>query len=141
MKFVFKHLKFKLKYVRFKLKIKLKYLYVTLKMFRPLCCIWVTNSQYCTYGQYFDFKIRRDNKRIFLWALRLWVSRLSQLIVGCLSKADGKRAHAKTVKFFFNSLIVAYRPQYCKHGQNFNLKIRKDYQENQFRMNIASISR
>ena len=42
------------------------------------------------FGQNFDFKIRRDQGKNFLWAPRLWVGRRQEPILGYVSKIDRK---------------------------------------------------
>ena len=41
------------------------------------------------FGQNFDFKIRRDHGKNFLWVRRLRVCRLWKPILGYISKIDG----------------------------------------------------
>ena len=40
-------------------------------------------------GQNFDFKIRRDHEKYFLWEPRLWVGRRYEPNLGYISKNDG----------------------------------------------------
>ena len=54
----------------------------------PLCDAFVT---YC---QNFDFKIRRDHQKNFLWALRLWVGRRKEPILDYVPKKRQKNIQA-----------------------------------------------
>ena len=48
-------------------------------------------DKFVTYGQNFYFKIRKDRQKDFLWALRQWVSRQKDHILGYVPKNDEKK--------------------------------------------------
>ena len=51
----------------------------------PLC------DEFVTYCQNFDFKIRRDHQKNFIWALWLWVGRWKEPILDYVPKNDKKK--------------------------------------------------
>ena len=59
------------------------------KPFMPLC------DEFVTYYQKFDFKIRRDHQKNFLWASRLWVGRRKEPISDYVPKNDKKNQAVK----------------------------------------------
>ena len=49
-------------------------------------------DEFVTYCQNFDFKIRRDHEKNFLWASRLWVGRRKEPILDYIPKNDEKNS-------------------------------------------------
>ena len=47
--------------------------------------------KYWTLDQNFDFNLRRDHQKNFIWASRLWVGTRKQPILGHVPKNDEKR--------------------------------------------------
>ena len=47
--------------------------------------------KYRTLDQNFDFNLRRDHQKNFLWASRLWVGRRKEPILGNVPKNDEKK--------------------------------------------------
>ena len=43
-----------------------------------------------SFSKFFDFNLRRDHQKKFLWASRLWVGRRKEPILGYVSKNDEK---------------------------------------------------
>ena len=47
--------------------------------------------KYTTFDQNFDFNLRRDHQKKFLWTSRLWVGRRKEHILGNVPKNDEKK--------------------------------------------------
>ena len=53
-----------------------------------------------TFTKSYDFNLRKDHQKIFLWASRLWVGRRKGPILGYIPKNDEKRIWRIKVKQF-----------------------------------------
>ena len=73
----------------------------------PLC------DEFVTYCLNFDFKIRRDHQKNFLWTSRLWVSRRKEPILGYVPKNDENKNSG--------SKGLTNRKQICIGGKYFLL--------------------
>ena len=90
-----------LKYVKHKNKLKLsKLIHWRYYPFMLLC------DKFVTFCQIFDFIIRRDHKKKFLWASRLWVGRPKEPILGYVPKNDEKKIQAVKCNKNMNLILV-----------------------------------
>ena len=70
-------------------------------------------SQYCTFGQNFDSKIRNHHQKNFSWVPRLWVGRWLEPILFYLSKTDEMKNFWVELLQIRKSIIISRCSKIC----------------------------
>ena len=85
----------------------------------------------------FDFNLRRDHQKNFLWASRLWVGRRKEPILGYVPKTTKKRKEnsgskgIRKIKIYkFVWPFFSYRVHMASLSKNFDFNIKRDHKKN-----------
>ena len=83
----------------------------------------------------FDFNLRRDHQKNFLWASRLWVGRRKEPILGYVPKNyekenSGSKGLRKIKIYKFVWPFSSYRVHMASLSKNFDFNLRRDHQKN-----------